>query len=284
MCKAITTALAVLVALSPQAHATLVEAGWNTPEDKLLLLDTDTGLEWLDLPLTAGMSVSEVLSQMSPGGTLEGFRYATSDEVHALFQSAQIPDLNTWSMGNYNPVCDLVRRIGMTACDPYGRNKAAALGYVDPNTDGAIVLAKVAVLIFNHDYVGVAVAHTGLLSEPPWLGEDCDPNGCNPSVGSWLVRPSPAVVLMRVMAALEEKLIALEATGNAWVEEGSALGHLDGWLDSADRGSLEKAEVVKAKQKLHSAMQCEERAIQQLNKSMVILEAVLDALESAGAP
>lgn len=50
--------------------------------------DTATGLEWLDLTFTNGLSYNFVSTQFGSGGQFEGFRYATSLEVDTLFRDA----------------------------------------------------------------------------------------------------------------------------------------------------------------------------------------------------
>ena len=46
--------------------------------------DTVTGLDWLDLTVTRGLSYEQVTAQMGPGGTYEGWRYATVAELDQL--------------------------------------------------------------------------------------------------------------------------------------------------------------------------------------------------------
>ncbi|MES9957094.1 MAG: PEP-CTERM sorting domain-containing protein [Sedimenticola sp.] len=50
--------------------------------------DERTGLTWLDLTATKGVSYDAVLANMSIGGAYEGWRYATVDEVTSLWDSA----------------------------------------------------------------------------------------------------------------------------------------------------------------------------------------------------
>lgn len=46
--------------------------------------DTLSGLDWLDVTETVGLSYNSVSAQFGNGGTYEGWRYATSDEVAQL--------------------------------------------------------------------------------------------------------------------------------------------------------------------------------------------------------
>ena len=49
------------------------------------IFDTATGLTWLNLEYTDGLSYNEVTGEMSPGGTFARFTYATSAQVATLF-------------------------------------------------------------------------------------------------------------------------------------------------------------------------------------------------------
>lgn len=46
--------------------------------------DTATGLDWLDVTVTRGLSYDQVTAQLGVGGTYEGYRYATVAELDQL--------------------------------------------------------------------------------------------------------------------------------------------------------------------------------------------------------
>jgi hypothetical protein len=54
------------------------------------VIDTASGLEWLTLPVAGGLSVSQVLAQMAPGGRFEGVHYASSREFCSLVRPENI--------------------------------------------------------------------------------------------------------------------------------------------------------------------------------------------------
>lgn len=56
------------------------------------VLDTSSGLEWLKLPVAGGLSVSQVLAGMAPGGRFEDVHYASAAEFGSLL-----------SLENYGP-------------------------------------------------------------------------------------------------------------------------------------------------------------------------------------
>lgn len=81
-------AAAVWVGSAGAAEAAIQSVDWNAAvHDQWLTRDTASGLDWLDVSLTAGQSMSQVL-----GGdwVARGFRYATSQEVTTLFEHADV--------------------------------------------------------------------------------------------------------------------------------------------------------------------------------------------------
>lgn len=73
----------ILATLSMSAHAALIETDWKSSGDKQATLDTDTGIEWLDLAYTAKIPLDSLMYRMQ-GGDLTGWRFATEAEVGAL--------------------------------------------------------------------------------------------------------------------------------------------------------------------------------------------------------
>ncbi|APD91959.1 hypothetical protein BM525_18935 (plasmid) [Alteromonas mediterranea] len=76
-----------LLTLSFASHAELVSTDWKTEGDALATLDTETGIEWLDLSETDELSIDTVISMTSAGGEFEGWRLPTQSEVTALLQT-----------------------------------------------------------------------------------------------------------------------------------------------------------------------------------------------------
>lgn len=65
------------------AYAGLIETN-SSFGNSTAFVDSNTGLQWLDLSVTFNQSRDEVTSQMNVGGLYQGYRYATLDEVLAL--------------------------------------------------------------------------------------------------------------------------------------------------------------------------------------------------------
>jgi len=84
---------------------TIVFLLWNAPPAEAILylatdpnfgpnsvtVDTSTGLGWLNLTETVGLSYNQVLAETQPGGTFSGYSFATVPEVMTLYASAGIP-------------------------------------------------------------------------------------------------------------------------------------------------------------------------------------------------
>jgi hypothetical protein len=91
-------------------------------------LDTETGLQWLDLDITAGRSFNDISGELGVGGEFEGYRFATTDEVLDLWTHAGIPDITfegpieatDFTAANLEPAQALVGLIGVTLNSPFG--------------------------------------------------------------------------------------------------------------------------------------------------------------------
>jgi hypothetical protein len=143
----VTVALAMLLGgltgASP-ALAALVDQDWQSPGDAQLLLDTSTGLLWLDHTPTMDISYNDVTGALGTGGTFDGFRYATEAEVLHLWAQAGISDTN-WevaNIGEWEAVRDLANRLGTTSLIEttpdglvYGSH---ALGMIDGGDPGLL--------------------------------------------------------------------------------------------------------------------------------------------------
>lgn len=72
-----------LASVAFYSQAALVETDWKNVGDKQATLDTQTGIEWLDLSLTAKVPLATLLTRMQ-SGDLVGWRFATESEVGTL--------------------------------------------------------------------------------------------------------------------------------------------------------------------------------------------------------
>jgi hypothetical protein len=82
-----------------------------------LTRDPATGLDWLDWSLTTDRAVSEVATQLGPGGEFAGFRYATKEEVITLYHHAGFTALDAFSVGtpaDFDAAANFVGLFGLT--------------------------------------------------------------------------------------------------------------------------------------------------------------------------
>ncbi|UCC23448.1 MAG: LamG domain-containing protein [Planctomycetota bacterium] len=85
--------------------------------------------------------------------------------------------------------------------------------------------------------------------------------------------------VIRLENALDEKQIALDAVDAAMAEEADAYEALDDLLDSKDYGDLRKSDIIKARQRIHSAIQHQDQSAGALERG---LEQLVDAMEALG--
>lgn len=76
-CRSGLAALVLLFAGSASVQAAIIANGDFTT-------DTGTGLDWLDLDLTLGLSTNQVSAQTGLGGAFDGWQVATLDQVHTF--------------------------------------------------------------------------------------------------------------------------------------------------------------------------------------------------------
>jgi hypothetical protein len=105
-------------------------------------------------------------------------------------------------------------------------------------------------------------------SDPAWVESDAPTGICTPE----------GLVERNVNDALEIKLNILQQIEEALLMEDASVNILDGLFGEAEYGHLDKRDIIKAKQEIHSAIQGEEQAIDSLEKSAGDLEDSLEAL------
>jgi hypothetical protein len=82
-----TTIIAATLLLSiTSSHASFTETDWQNAGDARATLDTETGIEWLDLTETENQSVNLVISLLD--SDYLGWRLPTQAEVSALYSNA----------------------------------------------------------------------------------------------------------------------------------------------------------------------------------------------------
>lgn len=78
-------ALVVSLSISSVANAGFVSLDWKVDGDEQATLHEETGVEWLKLSVTDGLSVQAVKSELGVGGLYEGWRLPTLYEVVEVY-------------------------------------------------------------------------------------------------------------------------------------------------------------------------------------------------------
>ena len=180
--KALIPGVLIMMLLTGRpAAGGLVAADYQTPGDALLTLDPDTGLEWLDLTLTAGWSYNEIVAGALGLLTTEGFRYATTAEVGAFFEHAGLLINQLEWLEPVDAAEALLQLIGTTYQDDYDQ---VTFGYTaDPSPFVAANQTISSVGI--HDFDGIR-SYAAVAT----LNDSYGADSSHISVGSWLVRPA----------------------------------------------------------------------------------------------
>jgi hypothetical protein len=182
--------------------------------------DTISGLDWMDVTETSGLSFDEVSVQLGIGGAYEGWRYATDIEFNTLVGNYTSKIITEFGFVNQEPnlIDGLVILLGSTLdtfyVKNYGKTFDAYYGFTEgegvDRTFGIINDTKdnsvqwLAIILDNDGILVEAdytMAHTGLL---------VDYNGLNSiqDIGSYLVRdtfltvPTPTVAILMVPGLL----------------------------------------------------------------------------------
>ncbi len=188
--------LALMFSLN--ANATLIDNGDY-------ITDTNSGLDWLKLESTYGKSYNQVSGEISSGGQLEGWQYATAIEwEHMLFDQGVTPKNSCSNGSNFcgfvdgisdSEMLDLIYLFGdaQSSPSPYYPypTSVGLLADIDPTTN------------YNHTalflYDG-ADPFNNVLMANTLAGGYPNSQGIN---GSWLVRatavPEPSTLALMLL-------------------------------------------------------------------------------------
>jgi hypothetical protein len=190
--------VALSLAWSTQAHAVLINLGDVTR-------DSATGLDWLDVNLTAGLSHDQVLGGAG-GYTNAGWRFATGTELDALATRYIGSPEQTFSGGlDFIETLIMIGLLGPTFArdlSPDHQSTIATLGYYDDLTPDPLVgLGEFVVTLlvpdpaFGQPFTGRWTTFDDFLVS----------NTVAPQIGSFLVRspvsiPEPSIVTLLLTA------------------------------------------------------------------------------------
>lgn len=93
-------ALCGLFMLSAGAQAEFIKGNWQSDGDQQISLDTETGLEWLNLGNTGNLDMADYGTGVQDTGLFKGFRVATQSEVESmlkrLWNTETLPHTGGW--------------------------------------------------------------------------------------------------------------------------------------------------------------------------------------------
>jgi hypothetical protein len=199
-----TTALCLAALLvSPAADAALIDEGEWT-------LDTDTGIEWLSLPLTAGLSYDSVLAG-ADGWTNSGWQFATLEQFITLGSEYIAPQGangiygadDTFGVIQSEAAADaaftLVTDLGVT--NSYGAAGAQSIGFF---AGGATAyLGNIIAEYAGQNVIGADYAQSAGIWEYGPLQPSELASYTGPGVGSFLIRggetPEPSTWAMMLI-------------------------------------------------------------------------------------
>lgn len=192
---------ALALVASASAHAQLLEIDDPTlpasPDGFNITQDFLTGLEWLDVTVSAGRSFDDIIgadgtNEFASGGDFEGFRHATFLELTGWINGPQQDSLFVQfgftsgfsSIGGYGPVRDLISYVGCLAnCGAYGYVSGAyAVNETSPLTPRWAIADNFPNGGLSWGSLGADYPH------PPTSRPE---NGSQTGYGHFLVRPLP---------------------------------------------------------------------------------------------
>ncbi|MEM8779192.1 MAG: hypothetical protein AAGF26_10030 [Cyanobacteria bacterium P01_G01_bin.49] len=100
---------------SASAKAALISVNDTVFGADSITRDTDTNLEWLDVPFSQGRTFIDVSGEFGLGGDFEGFRSANAAEFETLVLNSGIPGINTTVTGDLTSFTNLIDLLGVTS-------------------------------------------------------------------------------------------------------------------------------------------------------------------------
>lgn len=160
--------------------------------DAQLTRDTESSLDWLDVPLTANQTYDQV---RTGAFYAQGFRHATKAELETLFIHAGIPDDGfDISVTHPTEALKLMTLLGVTFSSA---DRSATYGFTGNDYYGDLVTtenhpvgSQFPALLGKVDFLDLRSSGLGLVGEAHFTGGHPLSDEADPSYGSFLVRPS----------------------------------------------------------------------------------------------
>jgi len=201
----------ILASIGTPANAELIERDWQSTGDAALTYDTETGLEWLDITLTAAQSWNEVASQLITGGIYDGFSFATEEQTLGIFGAVGLHEHPLGNTTAGNKIQRLQSFWGVTWDLGTGGRTAFLTAHTDGLPAGQHWLGRIVWL--DPDNTGVTATYEGV-----------DDTFASTNNGSALVRSAvPSTV--NGQGSWETTLVGRDLDGD--------ITDFEGWYDNA---------------------------------------------------
>lgn len=143
-----------------------------------MTVDTTTGLGWLNLGATDGLSYQQVLADTKPGGIFSGFQYATIQQIFGLYSDAGIPGDGFYSLSNPS-IQSFISTLG-----PSGEINGypGIIGISGTSPAPGTLIGSAVYATANNGIEGYEVN-----GDPRYGRTDYGTQFSSPDVGSWLV-------------------------------------------------------------------------------------------------
>ena len=174
---------AAVLASSSSIRADLLQASDAHYGADSITIDTASGLAWLDLPFSSGLSYEQALLATAPGGEFAGFRPATAAEVLSLYSDAGIAGTG-WvpeTSPSLQPILSLIHLVGSTS---WQDGNPETLGISGTLGEGVRVVPGLD-FAYRDEVPGYWV--TGIPGQTLGYGDST----AFPTVGVWLVSSIP---------------------------------------------------------------------------------------------
>ncbi|MBX3621798.1 MAG: PEP-CTERM sorting domain-containing protein [Rhizobacter sp.] len=162
----------------PCAHANF-SATDSSFGGRTLIQDSQTGLEWLKLDVTLGLSYESVTAQMDAGELFFGFSVASASQVNTLFQNGGV-----WAPLSAMTSAEALAA-GASFADFFGGHDGGDSFVSEGMTNAAMGP-------FNSVHQSAGISYRPGTSVSSW--DDAYHSGATANVGTWLMRPAVAPI------------------------------------------------------------------------------------------
>lgn len=160
--------------------------------------DPNTGLEWLDLNLTAGQSYNTVLNGWNGYTTTMGYRFATRDEVIQLFDDAGASYLGTPPSPTTADLQSASLALSLLGTTLAQSGESRSWMFYDPSTEPTVPPGDVPSAVFGVGPIFAGYPEEGFFDVP---GISATMDYSSPEMASALVRvvPEPSTGMLAII-------------------------------------------------------------------------------------